>query len=108
MMSEVLRPVLGLLWGALIGGIYFGGLWITVRSLPNAARPGLLATASYVGRLVIAVAGFVGAALAAGWTAVAAAVVGFVAVRIALVTRHRALMRDLERRPAEIPEGKSG
>ncbi|NDY41612.1 ATP synthase subunit I [Dissulfurirhabdus thermomarina] len=72
--------------GALIGAAFFGGLWLTLRRLPGARRPGLLAAASYALRLGLAVAGF--AAVSGGrWDRLAACLAGFVAARIAMARR---------------------
>lgn len=42
--------VLGALWGTVLGLFYFGGLWLTVRRVHNAARPGRLLLLSFAGR----------------------------------------------------------
>ena len=51
--------VLSLLVGGPLGGIFFGGLWLTVRRLPHSKHPELLVLASFWIRSVIAVAGLV-------------------------------------------------
>lgn len=43
--------------GVILGGLYFGLLWATVRRLPHARRPGLLAAASLVTRVLLLAAG---------------------------------------------------
>jgi F1F0 ATPase subunit 2 len=47
-----------LLGGILLGFFYFGGLWLTVRSLPTTRQPALLTMGSFLGRMLITVAGF--------------------------------------------------
>jgi F1F0 ATPase subunit 2 len=87
--TDVLRWTGALVGGALIGLAYFGGLWATVRRLPTAGRPGLLALGSFVARIGLAVAGF--AVLLAGDPRRAAVtLVGFLAVR-ALAVRYARL-----------------
>jgi F1F0 ATPase subunit 2 len=49
---------LTLILGALLGIIYFGGLWITVRRLPKVRAPIFLAIGSLIGRLAIVLSGF--------------------------------------------------
>lgn len=43
--------------GLILGGLYFGLLWATVRRLPQARRPGLLAAASLVVRILLLAGG---------------------------------------------------
>ncbi|HBE32220.1 MAG TPA: ATP synthase subunit I [Cyanobacteria bacterium UBA11369] len=54
-MSNVVSFILALLIGIGMGLIYFGGLWLTVRKLPNTSNPVLLSIVSFFGRV-----GFVG------------------------------------------------
>lgn len=44
--------------GILLGTFYFGGLWLTVRSIPGARSPALLTMGSYMSRMLITLAGF--------------------------------------------------
>jgi len=49
--------VLAFAWGALLGLFYFGGLWMTLKSLPRLSRP---RTAFFIGyglRLAVALSG---------------------------------------------------
>lgn len=50
--------IVALLGGALLGLFYFGGLWITVRSLTDSRHPGLLTMGSFLARMFITLAGF--------------------------------------------------
>ncbi|NJB68077.1 F1F0 ATPase subunit 2 [Desulfobaculum xiamenense] len=77
---------LALGWGGLIGVVYFGGLWLSLRGLAGRARPRAAFAAAYVVRLSLALAGF-WSALALGPLALAASMVGFVAVRGVMVRR---------------------
>jgi F1F0 ATPase subunit 2 len=47
-----------LLGGILLGIFYFSGLWFTVRSLPSSRHPALLTLGSFLGRMIITLAGF--------------------------------------------------
>lgn len=70
--------------GMVLGLFYFGGLWLTVKRLPLAARPALLTLCSYLIRLGVTCAGFY--ALAAGsWERLLAELCGFIMMRIILV-----------------------
>lgn len=81
-----MTAVAAALAGGALGLLYFGGLWLTVRRVPTARRPGLLVAASFLGRLAAAGAGF-GLLAARGPLALAAALAAFLGVRLALVRR---------------------
>lgn len=81
------RLLLGALVGGLLGALYFGGLWLTVRAVEEARRPGLRVAASYLGRLAVAAVGFGLLAARGGFPAVASALVTFLTVRYVLVRR---------------------
>ncbi len=46
------------LWGGVLGGFYFGGLWVTLRLLQRADRPGFWLGVSYVVRVMVAMSVF--------------------------------------------------
>lgn len=52
-----LMLILGALFGILLGNIYFVGLWLTVRKLPQVRAPMLLAMGSFISRLAIVLVG---------------------------------------------------
>lgn len=83
----MIRILAGGLAGALLGAVYFGGLWLTVRRLSRVRGPAPWLAASYLGRLVVAGAGFGLLVALSGLPAVASALVGFLAVRYALIRR---------------------
>lgn len=74
--------------GMALGLVFFGGLWLTVKRIPNASRPGLLALGSLIGRMAVALVFFYGLVDGA-WPSFAAALVGFFAMRILIVHRMR-------------------
>lgn len=57
-MSEAMIPVSALLAGALLGAMFFGGLWWTVRKGISSARPGLWFAGSLLLRMGLTLAGF--------------------------------------------------
>lgn len=79
--------------GAAVGGLYFGGLWLTVRLLATARRPNRLLVISYGLRLSFLLAAFSPLARH-GLTAVAAAMTGL------LLSRHLWLATKGRNRPA--------
>ena len=70
--------------GAVLGGIYFGGLWLTVRRLPTARRPVVCWVASFAGRALVTALGLYWAAEGQG-EKMAAALAGLLLVRLILV-----------------------
>lgn len=94
-MSEM--PVLALsgVAGLALGGMFYGGLWWTIRRGLNAARPGLWFVASALLRMALALGGLY-AVSGGDWQRLLACLLGFVAGR-ALVTW---LTRDSEVSPA--------
>jgi F1F0 ATPase subunit 2 len=84
-MMAVVELVAGLAVGLLLGVFYFGTLWLTVRRMPEASRPGLLFTASFVVRLVVLIAGLL--AITGDWRRLVAALVGLLLARTVLTRR---------------------
>ncbi|AGL03412.1 F1/F0 ATPase, subunit 2 [Desulfoscipio gibsoniae DSM 7213] len=71
-----------------LGLFYFGGLWLTVRRLPVARRPGLLAAGSFVVRTGGCLWGFY-LVMAGQWECILACLAGFVTARLILVRQLR-------------------
>ena len=68
-MNETLTLALALAAGVLLGAIFFGGLWWTVRKGVSSQRPALWFLGSLLLRMSIALAGFYfvsGAAIGSG------------------------------------------
>lgn len=57
-MSDVISVLPALLVGMLLGGIFFGGLWLTVRKGLTSSRPALWFLGSFVVRTGAVLAGF--------------------------------------------------
>ena len=83
-MTEVWSLVLALVTGVLLGGVFFGGLWWTVRRMGSSKRPALLMFGSFLVRNSVALGGFY--LIGRGhWERLLVCLVGFVMARI-LVT----------------------
>ena len=84
-MNETLTLVLALVAGLLLGAIFFGGLWWTVRRGVSSQRPALWFFGSLLLRMSIALAGFyvVGRA---HWERLSVCLLGFIIARL-IVTR---------------------
>ena len=77
---NVLRAIGGAAAGLLMGGLYFGGLWITVNRVVGARNPQLLLGVSFLGRFALLLAAFY-LLLLPGWEAAAGGMFGFLAAR---------------------------
>jgi F1F0 ATPase subunit 2 len=73
-----------LLAGMALGGIFFGGLWLTLRHTLSSAALGLWLVASLVLRMAIALAGFYFVS-AGDWRRLIACLLGFVLARFMVV-----------------------
>ena len=80
-MRDALMRVLAGVVGLLLGAVFFGGLWWTVRAVIASSRPPLWLAGSLVLRTGIVLAGFylVGRG---DWTRLVACLIGFVVARI--------------------------
>ena len=80
-MNEIPSLVLSLTTGGLLGAIFFGGLWWSIRQLTSADRPALWFVGCFFLRTSITLAGFV--LVASGrWERFLACLVGFVTARL--------------------------
>lgn len=72
--------------GATLGLLFFGGLWLTVRRVPEARRPGLLMAGSFLVRVGLLAAGLLLLARA-GAAHLLAGLLGVLVARTLLVRR---------------------
>jgi F1F0 ATPase subunit 2 len=80
------RPItfaLILLAGFGLGLLFYGGLWFTIRALPNSRHPAMLALGSFWGRSALVIAGFI-LTMARRWQNAIVCLAGFVLARIVL------------------------
>jgi F1F0 ATPase subunit 2 len=66
--------------GIAFGGIFFGGLWLTIRYALSSAALGLWLVGSFIVRTAIVVAGFY-LVFAGDWRRLTACLLGFVSAR---------------------------
>ena len=92
-MNETLTLVLALVAGVLLGAMFFGGLWWTVRKGVSSEQPALWFLGSLLLRTSIALAGFYFVARG-HWERLLVCLLGFVIARF-IVTR---LTRAADRR----------
>ncbi|KAA3633248.1 MAG: ATP synthase subunit I [Proteobacteria bacterium] len=72
--------------GIVLGSMYFGALWLTLRRLSHARRPGLLLVTSLLARLSLLLVGLYWILDDGHWGRLMAVLVGFVSIRM-LLTR---------------------
>lgn len=82
---DILEIVAALISGILLGAFYFGGLWWTVRRMSGSQRPLYLYFASLAFRMIIISGGFYFVLILAGWPALIACLVAFIALRSLLI-----------------------
>lgn len=84
----LLKLLIAFAAGFVLGFYYFGGLWWTIRKLPNARQPALLTIGSFVARTGITLLGLF---LASGgrWERILVGLLGFLVARGLLVRRFR-------------------
>jgi F1F0 ATPase subunit 2 len=94
-MNEFLRPALALAGGLLLGAIFFGGLWWTVRKGVFSKSPALWFPGSLLLRMSIVLAGFyfIGRR---GWERLVSCLLGFIIARF--------IVMRLTRTPIEHPQ----
>lgn len=72
--------------GIALGGVYFAGLWETVRKLPDVEKPVRRMALSFALRMALALSGFY-FVMQGEWQRLAAAMVGFLLMREILLRR---------------------
>lgn len=84
-MTEAMMLVLLLLSGSLLGVLYFGGLWLTVRRLARTKQPWVLYFGSLALRLTLLLGCFFAVLVWQKLVGVAAVIVGFMLARLVMV-----------------------
>jgi F1F0 ATPase subunit 2 len=99
-MNDPLTLALAGLAGGLLGGVFFGGLWWTVRRGVSSPKPVLWFFGSLLLRTSIVLAGFyfVGRG---NWQRIAACLLGFALARFIVMRLTRAPFKNDESRPKE-------
>jgi F1F0 ATPase subunit 2 len=88
-MNETLSLVLALVTGVLLGVMFFGGLWWTVRKGVSSRRPALWFFGSLLIRMSIALAGFY-FVTGGHWERLLLCLLGFVIARFIVIRLTRA------------------
>ena len=99
-MSELPLLVLALLAGALLGAIFFGGLWWTIRRALASARPATWFLCSLLLRAGVALSGFYFVS-GGDWRRLAACLLGFLLARMTLMR----LAREPDEKRNQVVQG---
>jgi F1F0 ATPase subunit 2 len=88
-MNEIIYIIIVFICGIILGIIFFGGLWLTIKKSVTSKTPGLLFFASFLIRTGIALLGFYFLA-ANNWKNMVACLVGFIISRFIIkqYTKH--------------------
>ncbi len=99
-MNEALSLALAWVAGGILGAIFFGGLWWTVRKGVSSERPALWFVASVVLRSGIVLVGFY-LVSSGDWRRLPACLVGFVMAQLVVTRLTRSLKEKQSRRVQE-------
>jgi F1F0 ATPase subunit 2 len=83
-MNETLILALAGVAGAMLGAIFFGGLWWTIRNGVSSVRPALWFLGSLLLRMSVTLVGFYFVA-GGQWQRLAACLVGFIVARLVVI-----------------------
>jgi F1F0 ATPase subunit 2 len=83
-MSDILYMILSFIAGLLLGTLFFGGLWFTVKKMVNAKVPALWVISSFVFRVGIVLVGFYYISLG-NWQRLVICLLGFIIARFVVV-----------------------
>ena len=84
MMNEISNLIWPLIVGLVLGIVFFGGLWFTVKKIITSKTPALLMMGSFIFRMGIVLAGFYFIGLG-DWKKLIACLIGFIVARFAVI-----------------------
>jgi F1F0 ATPase subunit 2 len=87
-MNEHIIMIICLVSGVFFGLFYFGGLWLTLKHMPDSKQPALLGVGSFLGRSAVCLLGFY-LISGNGLGAMAFCLAGFISAKFALISRLR-------------------
>ncbi|MEO7524148.1 MAG: ATP synthase subunit I [Ferruginibacter sp.] len=83
-MNEIANMVLAFIIGLLLGVLFFGGLWFTVKKLTASKMPAILVMSSFFFRISIVLIGFYFVGLG-DWKKLIVCLIGFILARFAVI-----------------------
>ena len=81
---EPVQLTIAALTGVALGVLYFGGLWMSVRTLPRMNRPALLMLVSLAARMAVVLAGFY-LVMQGRWERLIVCLLGFLVARAIMI-----------------------
>jgi len=99
-MNDTLGLLFAVFAGVLLGGVFFGGLWLTVRRGLASQQPALWFLGSMLVRTAIAVSGFY-FVMQGDWRRLAACLTGFLLARVCVLR----LTRKVSARSGQLVQG---
>lgn len=87
-MSIIIKLLIGLAAGLLVGIFNYNLLWLTVRSITQSKRRVMIMIASFILRMAVVLGVFYLLAIRTGWISVLAGLVGLVLMRSVLIKKH--------------------
>ena len=99
-MNEILYMVLAFFGGLVLGTLFFGGLWLTMKKVLTSKMPGLLFSGSFLIRAGITMIGFYYISLG-HWQRLVICVIGYIVARI-LVMR---ITKQLDAKQIQLTTG---
>ena len=99
-MNEILYMVLAFMGGLVLGTLFFGGLWLTMKKVFTSKMPGLFFSGSFLIRAAITMIGFYYISMA-HWQRLLICVLGFVVARF-LVMR---ITKQLDAKQIQLTKG---
>lgn len=91
--NEIIQYLLAVPAGILVGILYFGGLYYTLRRVTSGKGGAFFTVFSFIVRLAILGAALVGIALAWGWPQLLAAGAAAILVRVVMAQRIRSELK---------------
>jgi F1F0 ATPase subunit 2 len=83
-MNDIVYMILAFIGGLLLGTLFFGGLWFTVRKLVTSKIPALWFLGSFILRVSITLIGFY-YIFSGSWQRLLICVAGFITARFAVI-----------------------
>ncbi|MGC9314295.1 MAG: ATP synthase subunit I [bacterium] len=81
----ILGIILSVTAGGIVGLVFFGGLWLSVKSIPTAKNPAAFMLLSFVARIAVFVAAFYAIAKWGNWAHLVIALASALIVRSILI-----------------------
>lgn len=88
-MGEIYQMLLGLLAGNVMGLVFFGGLWITVRAVARSHRPMVVMVGSFLFRMTLLAVCFYVLARGTEWIGLLTGLLGIMMARALFVVSAR-------------------